>query len=281
MGRRNPAPAKTPTPAPPTPAATAEAPPLAIPLPDISARAEDLSRMLRELADQLPTTEQLDAMKATLGERDAILQAKQKEVDALLAGTPGALEFKEQQTYWQELEADIASSRPQLLVWANAAQSAIQQLDTEQPKWAATLEQNKTTPDLGPVLDVIRQSVSDIQQLKTKAQNHLRTIVNLQVQAAAQDQVALEVVDRLDKASTHLEERLLQRDSLPLWQVGLRRQQGEKRAVCQQRSHPHDRHPGLLPRARRRDCWPVPSLVAIAVRRLPAVRRHAPTPTHG
>jgi len=228
FGSHKTSPAKASAPAPPSPPETTEAPSLAIPLPDISSRAEDLSRTLRELSDQLPTSEQLDAMKATLAEREQVLQAKQKEVNAMLAGTPGALEFREQLNYWRELETDIAASRPELLAWANAAQSAIQQVDTEQPKWAATLEQNKSTPDLGPVLDLIGQSVNDIQQLKTRAQHNLRTIVNLQVQAAAQDQIALEIVDRLDKASAHLDERLLERDSLPLWRVGLRRQQGEK-----------------------------------------------------
>src|SRR5208283_1418781 len=100
----------------------------AIPLPDISARSEDLSRMLRDLDDQLPTSEQLDAMKVTLAERGEVLQAKHKEVDALLAGTPGALEFREQQTYWRQLEEEIAASRPELLAWANAAQLAILRL---------------------------------------------------------------------------------------------------------------------------------------------------------
>src|SRR5208337_2244477 len=113
FGSHKTSPAKASAPAPPSPPETTEAPSLAIPLPDISSRAEDLSRTLRELSDQLPTSEQLDAMKATLAEREQVLQAKQKEADALLAGTPGALEFKEQQTYWHELESDIAASRPQ------------------------------------------------------------------------------------------------------------------------------------------------------------------------
>src|SRR5271166_4731740 len=225
FGLQKPAPAK-PSPSPAPEAATAA--PAAIPLPDVASRAEDLNRMLRGIADQMPTDEQLDAMKATLDERGETLQAKQKEVEAMLAaGTLSALEFHELLTYWRGAEKECAESRPQLLDWANAAQSAIQQLQAQQPQWTATLEQNKATPGLGPVLDLIRQQVSEIQELQTKAQNQLRLIVNLQVRAANQDQLALEVIDRLAKASARLEERLLQRDSPPLWQVSLRRQQGE------------------------------------------------------
>ena len=57
-------------------------------------------RLLRDVNGQLPAREQLDAMKATLDERDTSLQAKQKEVEALLAGSPSALEVREQETYW-------------------------------------------------------------------------------------------------------------------------------------------------------------------------------------
>src|SRR5271157_1443968 len=225
FGLQKPAPAK-PSPSPAPEAATAA--PAAIPLPDVASRAEDLNRMLRGIADQMPTDEQLDAMKATLDERGEILQAKQKEVEAMLAaGTLSALEFHELLTYWRGAEKECAESRPQLLDWANAAQSATQQLQAQQPQWTATLDQNKATPGLGPVLDLIRQQVREIQELQTKAQNQLRLIVNLQVRAANQDQLALEVIDRLAKASARLEERLLQRDSPPLWQVSLRRQQGE------------------------------------------------------
>ena len=52
-------------------------------------------------------------------------------------------------------------------------------------------------------------------------------IVNLQVIAANQHQLALDVVDRLADARAQMKEHVLRRDSLPLWRVLLRRQQGE------------------------------------------------------
>ena len=91
-------------PAPATTASPAAPPsPVAIPLPEVSTRAEELARLLRDTSDQLPTREQLDALKATLAERDATLQAKKKEVDTLLTGSPSAMEVREQETYWHAL----------------------------------------------------------------------------------------------------------------------------------------------------------------------------------
>src|SRR5664279_5356044 len=154
LGNKTASPASQPTPAPPPPGEAQ--PPTAIPLPDVATRAEGLMRLLRDLVSQLPTREQLDAVKATLTERDATLQAKKKEVDALLAGSPSALELREQETYWHAFSTEGAATRRQLLDWANAAQSVVQQLQALQPQWTATLEENRKTPNLGPTLDVIR-----------------------------------------------------------------------------------------------------------------------------
>jgi potassium efflux system protein len=211
------------------PATPAPAPPasLAIPLPDVAARSEDLNRLLREVADQLPAPEQLEASKTVLDEREKELQSKLTEVDALLVGAPSSLEVREEENYWRATEKDTAATRQQLLDWANAAQLAILKLQAQQPVWNATLDENRSTPDLGPTLDVIQQSVSAIQQLQTRAQNQLRVIVNLQVRGASQDQLALDVLDRLAKARGRLEGRMFERDSLPIWQLTQRHQIGE------------------------------------------------------
>ena len=225
LGNKNSSQASQPAP-PPTPPAEAQ-PPTAIPLPDVSTRAEDLMRLLRDIGNQLPTRDQLDAVKATLAERDASWQAKKKEVDALLSGSPSVLELREQETYWHAFSIEGAATRRQLLDWANAAQSAVQQLQAGQPQWTTTLEENKNTPGLGPTLDVIRDVVKGIQTTKSQAQDLLRVIANLQVIAANQHQLGLEVLDQLAKSRTQLKDRILQRDSLPLWHVFLRREQGE------------------------------------------------------
>jgi potassium efflux system protein len=212
--------------APPS-APVATQPPTAIPLPDVATRAEDLMRLLRDISSQMPTREQLDTVKATIEELDEPLQAKKKEVDALLAGSPSLLELREQETYWRAFSAQGTATRKQLQDWANAAQSGGQQLQALQPQWIATLEENKNTPDLGHTLDVIRDAVKGIQRTMAQAQDLLRVIVNLQVSAANQHQLALDVLDQLTKAHSRLNTHVLQQDSLPLWQIFSRREQGE------------------------------------------------------
>ncbi len=189
--------------------------------------------MLRGISDQLPTQEELDAAKAALDEREDMLQARQKAVDELLAGTPNGLELREEENYWRAKQKETGQLRNQLLTWANAAQSGVQELQAEQPVWNETLQQNESTPDLGPTLDVLKKSVSDLQKVTKHAQDQLRVIVNLQIRAASQDQLAIDVLDRLQKAREYVDSRVFERDSLPLWEVGQRRQLGENKEAFQ------------------------------------------------
>ena len=155
--------------------------------------------------------------------------SRQKDVDALLAGTPSTLELREEENYWRAKQKETADLRTQLLSWANAAQAGLQQLQAQQPVWNATLQQNESSPDLGPTLDVIKKSVSNLQRMTAQVQDQLRVIVNQQIRAANQDQAAIDVLDRLEKERQYLDGRLFEHDSLPLWDVGQRREIGENK----------------------------------------------------
>jgi potassium-dependent mechanosensitive channel len=216
---------------PTAPAAGAPAPPTAIPLPDVAARSEDLKRTLRDITDHLPTQDQLDATKAALDERDEQLESRQREVESLLSGTPSTLELREEENYWRAKQKETSDLRAQLLEWAKAAQAGIQQLQAQQPVWIATLQQNQSTPDLGPTLDVINKAVDDLQRVTKQAQDSLRVIVNQQIRAANQDQLAIDVLSRIAKARQNLDGRLFERDSLPLWQLAQRREIGENKEL--------------------------------------------------
>src|SRR5579871_1777470 len=226
LGTSQPSPA-TPAPASKPPASSEPSASGAIPLPDVAARSEDLKRSLRAIANQLPAPDQLQAARDALDDRDTELNSRAKDVDAMLGGTPSTLELREEEHYWRSQQADTADLRRQLLDWANAAQSAMQQVQMQQPVWQATLQANEATPGLEPTLEVIKQALSDLHRLNSQAQDQLKTIVNLQVRAGSQDQLALDAVDRISKAREYLDRKLFQRDSLPLWRVQQRRQQGE------------------------------------------------------
>ena len=162
-------------------------------------------------------------------------ESRQKDVDALLTGTPSTLELREEENYWQAKQKETADLRTQLLSWANAAQAGLQQLQAQQPVWNATLQQNESTPDLGPTLDVIHKSVSNLQRMTAQVQDQLRVIVNQQIRAANQDQLAIDVLDRLEKERQYLDGRLFRARQLAALGGGTKardwREQGGLRQV--------------------------------------------------
>ena len=189
--------------------------------------------MLRDISNSLPTQEQLEATIATLDERNGTLLTRQKAVEDLLATNPTTLEIREEENFWRAKQKETAVLRDQLLIWANAAQAGIQQLQAQQPVWNETLRENQQTPDLGPTLDVIKKAVADLQKVTKRTQDQLRVIVNQQIRAADQDQLALDEIAALQKTREYVDSRIFERDSLPLWQVGQRRQVGENRDTFQ------------------------------------------------
>ena len=228
---------------------------LSIPLPEVAARSQELGQTLRDFASQLPTREQLEAMRNSLAELQPELQSKQKEVDVLLSSTPNSLEVREQETYWRGMQTYTAAWQNQLLTWANNAQAAIQKLDEQEPIWAATLHENQGTRDLDSVITLIATNLSDIRKLRAQAKDELQMIVTMQIQASADVEMAGDVLDRLAQARKQLTGHLLHRDSLPLWQIATRHQAGENSQNYGSLNNRRIAIEAFLPR-KRRALWP-------------------------
>jgi small-conductance mechanosensitive channel len=201
--------------------------PQAIPLPDVAARSQELTQTLQSIEQNLPDRAQLDAMNSAVLERDSVVAGQQADLDSVLKDMPSSLDIREQENYWKGQQAYSGVWRSQLFDWANSAQNAVQQLNLQEPQWAATRAAEADVPGLAPVLDVIDGNLNAIRTLRSQLQDQLRLIVNMQLKVAAQDQVAVEVLGRLAKIRLQLKGRLLDRDSLPLWQIAARRQTGE------------------------------------------------------
>jgi len=205
--------------------------PAPIPLPDVAARSLVLGQMLRDATAKLPTKEQIDAIQNAVSELEPDLLSKQEQVKSLLSGTPNSLEVREEENYWRGMQSYTNDWQMQLLQWANSAQSAINMVDTQEPSWAATLEGNKDNKELGPALAVISGNLNDLRKLRKQAQETLQVVVNLQIKVGAVDQAAQDVVSQLGQVKTKLKGHLLDRDSLPLWQIKSRRVVGESSSV--------------------------------------------------
>ncbi len=208
------------------PAALPEAP-TAIPLPDVAAQSQLLSNTLRDVAAKLPTQEQIENIQTSIADLEPNLMTKEQEVSTLLSGTPNSLEVREEENFWRGMQTYTSGWQQQLLDWANNAQKAVNLLDTQEPAWAATFEENKDNKELGPVLSLIEGNLTEIRRLRKQAKDVLQLVVNLQIKVGSLDQTSDDIVSQLQRAKAKLKGHLLDRDSLPLWKITARRQMGE------------------------------------------------------
>jgi len=225
------APAKPAEPAAATPSTMEPAQTQAIPLPEVAMQLEQLTQTLIELSASLPAEEQLQALSSAISQYGGAVESKRKEAAALLASSPASLELREQETYWRAFQTSSAVWRKQLLGWANAEQAAINQVNQLEPKWAATLEAYHSDHELETLILLIRGNLDNLHKLRSKATQQLQSTVNLQIALGAQEQAAAEVMTNLTSAQQVLAKRLFQRDSLPFWELGERRQQGENKVL--------------------------------------------------
>ena len=223
--------------APAGPAANAPAPapqpatPQAISLPDVADQSEKLAQTLSDISASLPADDQFKALSDAIEQYAKTLDEKRKEADALLESSPSTLDLREQETYWRGFQTASAAWRKQLLGWANAEQSAIDQLNQLEPNWAATLDAYKGDHELASLVELIRANLEIMRKLRTRATQQLQFTVKQQIALAAQDQAASDVLTRIDTAQQVFAEGLFDRDSLPFWQLSARRQQGENATI--------------------------------------------------
>lgn len=212
---------ETPPPSPPE-----KQEPKSIPMPEIADRAEQLDRTLRDLSTDLPGKDKVNEADTVIKMRKSLVNDRQKTTDELLQSVASSLDLREEKSWWRSVQSDSASSKEQTGRWANAAQAAVTQLGAQEQEWSATLAEVQNQPELQPILQSINDNLTRIRQLRDQALEILRSAVQLQLASTRQDQLAADMIARL---SSHLvaQNRILDRDSLPLWQVKTRRLQGE------------------------------------------------------
>ena len=201
--------------------------PQVIPLPEVAEQSEKLAQTLNDISAGLPANDQIQALNDAINDYAAALETKRKDADALLASSPSPLELREQETYWRAFQTSGVVWRKQLLSWANAEQGAVDQVNQLDPIWTATLDAYHADHELESLIQLIRDNLDSLRNMRARATQQLQSTVKLQIALAAQEQVAADVLTRLGGAQDIFAERLFERDSLPFWHLSARRQQGE------------------------------------------------------
>jgi potassium-dependent mechanosensitive channel len=148
-------------------------------------------------------------------------------VEALLESTPSTIQLREQENHWRSRQNENRNWRKQLFDWANSAQAALNQIETQEAKWVASLEAHKDEDALGPMLDLLKGNLAARKTLRTQVVNLLQRVVKLQVENDGLEEVASETIHRLAQARLASQSYRLHQDGLPIWKFSQRRVVGE------------------------------------------------------
>jgi len=190
-----------------------------IPLPQLAGRAEELSRLLREIKGRSAPSAQLAQLERDLRDHGTELRQKAQDTDALIATIPSLFELKELERSWRARVTAFDSDRKTLTRRATMLEADIQALARQHELWAATLNGVGDADALEAVFDRLRDAVADLQSTQAQAQEQLNLMLILQNRVSQQDEIARLALEKIEYAWGLYQNRLLVRDSPPLWRA--------------------------------------------------------------
>ncbi len=194
-------------------------PGLAIPLPQIAPRAEELTQQLREMDDRLTLDPTLSSIDQTLRSQEGLIGEKRRELDELIAITPTRTELQDVEQEWLAQKALYSTMSKTLTERAKKVEEDVRFLEKQQAEWGAALNQIQDPNAIETVYERIRNVLSEIQNTSIKASELLRSLLALQDQVSQQNQVVLDALKSISQAKARLQRSLLDPDSPPLWKV--------------------------------------------------------------
>ena len=190
-----------------------------IPLTQIAPRSEDLTRSLRDISKGLPQDPELTAFKETLTQQEGEVRDKATESeDALITGA-SLLEIREQLREWRTYGATEEKQRRTLDEWGKACEERLKVLDRERLTWDSTFNTVRNLPELTAIVASIRSSLTEIQRVKTVADQRLRAVLDLQRRVSKQASSISDIEEKLNASREHFLAKMFQSDAPPIWQV--------------------------------------------------------------
>ena len=186
-------------------------------LPKIADRAEEMDRLLREISNQLTPKSELIETERKTAEHSEEIRRRALQTKELLVSTLTPLELEDEQRYWRSRNLEYGEERRLLTLRAAKLVEQIQILEAQQPEWLATWMRIRESPGIESVVDRTKGQLDKIQAAKSLAQEQLNIVLTLQNEVAQQDQQISDILLQVREARNGEPTRLLEPNSLPLW----------------------------------------------------------------
>lgn len=190
-----------------------------VPLPQIVAEMEALTRLLEEIEQRLDPGPSLSAIDPTLRRLEQEINEGKDDVEATIAQAPSLAELSALERDWRARSDPYAKLQKELSERITMLESDLRLLDERQAQWQATIDRIEGDAALKEIIDRVRSKIADIQTIRSRITGETNDVVVLQNKVSMQDQMVAETLERIAEAKGLVQRSLLVPDSPPLWKT--------------------------------------------------------------
>ncbi|MEN8181397.1 MAG: mechanosensitive ion channel domain-containing protein, partial [Myxococcota bacterium] len=190
-----------------------------IPLPEVSPRAEETGRVLREVAALAARDPEIATLTEELPESRADLRHAESFTEEELAAGPTLDSLADLRVGWK-VRVDALEGWQKVLGQRSVGleeQSA--RLAESLELWNATREQARAAGAPAAVLERVDSTRTSLRETRAAVRERLAVILTLQDQVGQQREVATRALERVELERLNLRGRLLERERDPLWRA--------------------------------------------------------------
>jgi hypothetical protein len=198
--------------------ATPEARP-AIPLPEVSGRAEDTVRFLREVGVVAARDPEVSAITEELPESRADVRNAAEITEEELLEDPGLDLLSDLRLGWEVRLDALEDWHATLVDRAASLEQQGTQLEERLELWARTRSSARSQGAPPPILERIDATTTSLRQTQDAVRERLAILLTLQDQVGQQRTLAVRQLEAVEDARLALRGRIFDRDHPPLWRA--------------------------------------------------------------
>ena len=190
-----------------------------VPLPQIVAETEALTRLLSEIEQRLVPTPAVRGIVPELTRLEQEVNEDKIGVQLTIAEDPSLTELSALETSWRARLDRYAEWQKELSERIGLLEGDLRLLDTQQSQWQATIDRIAGDAALNEVTDRVRSKIADIQTVRSRITELTNEIVVLQNSISLQEQTVSETLGTITEAKGILQRNLLVPNSPELWKA--------------------------------------------------------------
>jgi small-conductance mechanosensitive channel len=195
--------------------------PVSIPIPEITKRAEEVTKLLRDFKALALPNPAIERIKTRLPEMSAQLSPKLQSTIETLKEEPPLIILERMTQFWQASRFEVSGSVEILTKRATEIEQELSHLADLRASWRQTLADAQTSGTPGSVVQRVDAVLSDIEATRAELQAQRAATLVLQEQVAQELARCQDALDRIDLVRKGGLAQTFWRSTPPIWSAEL------------------------------------------------------------